>query len=120
MFQEKWRNNKLCQCLDVRRKNKTKKTTVTCGTFQIYFYKNLFFPYNNSKIHDYKELTNEALETLLNELYSLDQKQNEKTINKYIKQRQINLAWPQWLTWANHQSWFVQNWWLSTGSEFVV
>ena len=35
-----------------------------------------------------KKLTNEALETLLNEWYSLDQEQNEKTINEYIKQRQ--------------------------------
>ena len=69
-----------------------KENTVTCGLFQTYFYENLFFPDNDSKIQDYKKLNNEVLETLLNELYSLDQEQNEKTINKYIKQQQINLT----------------------------
>ena len=29
---------------------------------------------------------------LPNELYSLDQEQNEKTISEYIKQQQINLT----------------------------
>ena len=46
----------------------------------------LFFPDNDSKIHDYKKLTNEALDTLLNEFYNLDQEQNEETINEYMKQ----------------------------------
>ena len=56
------------------------------------FLRKFFFPNSDSKIHDYKKLTNEALETLLNELYSLDKKQNEKTINEYIKQQQINFT----------------------------
>ena len=46
----------------------------------------LLFPGNDSKIHDYKKLTNEALDTLLNEFYNLDQEQNEETINEYMKQ----------------------------------
>ena len=71
---------------------KNKKNTVTFDLFQIHFYENLLFLDNDSKIQDYKILTNEALETLLNKLYSLDQQQNEKTINEYIKQRQINLT----------------------------
>ena len=73
-------------------KKKTKKNTVTFDLFQISFYENLLFLDNDSKIQDYKILTNEALETLLNKLYSLDQQRNEKTINEYIKQRQINLT----------------------------
>ena len=49
------------------------------------FFRKFIFPDNDSKIQDYKKLTNEALETLLNKLHSLDQEQNEKT-NEYIKQ----------------------------------
>ena len=63
-----------------------KKNTVTCDLFQVFFYEKFFFSDNNRKIHDYKKITSEALETLLNELYSLDQEQNEKTINEYTKQ----------------------------------
>ena len=64
--------------LQKKKKQKTKKNTLTCGLFQTYFYEDLFFSNNDSKIHDYKKLTNEALEILLNELYSLDQEQNKK------------------------------------------
>ena len=63
-----------------------KPTTMTCGSFQLYFYKNLFFPDENSKLHSYKKLTNTALETLLNELFTLNPENNEQTINEYIKQ----------------------------------
>ena len=47
--------------------------TVTCGPFQIYFYENLFFPDKNSKVDSYKKLTNSAIETLINEPFTLDQ-----------------------------------------------
>ena len=46
--------------------------TITCGPFQIYFYENLCFPDKDSKLHNYIKLTNAALETVLNELFSLD------------------------------------------------
>ena len=45
--------------------------TVTCRPFQICFYKNLFFPDENSKVHSYKKLTNSTIETLLNKLFTL-------------------------------------------------
>ena len=60
--------------------------TVTCSPFQLYFYENLFFPDENSKLHDHKKLTNIALETLLNELFTLVIEQNEKTINEHIRE----------------------------------
>ena len=69
-----------------------KPTTVTCGPFQLYFYKNLFFSDESSKLHSYKKLTNTALETLLNELFTLNPENNEQKINEYIKQRQINFT----------------------------
>ena len=66
---------------------KQKPATVICGPFQLYFYKNLFFPDENSKLHSYKKLTNAALETILNEIFTLNPKNNEQIINEYIKQR---------------------------------
>ena len=69
-----------------------KPTTMTCRPFYLYFYKNLFFPDENSKLHSYKKLTNTALETLINEIFTLNHENNKETINEYIKQRQINLT----------------------------
>ena len=66
--------------------------TVTCGTFQIYFYENLFFPDENSKTRSYKKLTNNAIDRLLNELSTLDRERNEQLTNKYIRQKQINMT----------------------------
>ena len=60
--------------------------TVTGGPFELYFYENLFFPNKNNKLHSYKKLTNTALETLVNELFTLNPKNNEQTMNEYIKQ----------------------------------
>ena len=60
--------------------------TVTCGPFQQYFYENLFFTEENRKLLDPKNLTNAALETLLEELFALDIEQNETTINQYIRE----------------------------------
>ena len=65
---------------------------VTCGPFQIYFYENLFFPDKNSKAKSYKKLTNNATETLLNELLLLDRERNEQLINGYIRQKQIHMT----------------------------
>lgn len=53
--------------------------TSTCELFQLYFYKNLFFSGENSKLHSYKKLTNLPIETLLNELFTLDQDKNKKS-----------------------------------------
>ena len=66
-------------------------TTTTCGLFQLYFYENLFFPVKNCKLQNYKNLTNIALETLLNELFTLDRKNNKQIINEYITQKQTKM-----------------------------
>ena len=106
----------VCKCLKTLYRC---QKTVTCAPFQIYFYENLFFPDKNSKIESYKKFTNNAIKKLLSQRFTLDQERNEQLINEYIRQKQIKMTWPQWLTWANHQSWFIQNWWLWTGSAFV-
>ena len=50
-----------------------------CGIFQLYFYDNLFNPKESSIIQDNRKLTKKTVETLLNELFSLDdQPSNEQ------------------------------------------
>ena len=55
--------------------------SVACGILRIYFYDKLFNPNENSKIQDKKRLNKRTVETLLNELFVLDdQDTNEATI----------------------------------------
>ena len=64
--------------------------TLSCGIFQIYFYDNLFNSDQNSKIQNKKSLNKKTVETLLNELFVLnDQEQNEAIINKYADKPNI-------------------------------
>ena len=56
----------------------------TCGIFQLYFYNNLFSPNENSNIQNDTKLTKRTVETLLNELSTLDdQDTNEQKMEKY-------------------------------------
>ena len=57
--------------------------STTCGIFQIYFYENLFNPDKNSKIQDHTELTKKTVETLLNELFSLDETSTKVKMEEY-------------------------------------
>ena len=57
----------------------------TGGIFQFYFYDNLFNPNENSKIQADTKLTKRTIETLLNELFSLDdQNSNEQKMEQYV------------------------------------
>ena len=61
-------------------------TSVTCGIFQLYFYDKVFNPNENSKIQDKAKLNKKTIETLLNELFALDdQQKNEETIRQCPK-----------------------------------
>ena len=56
----------------------------TCGIFQFYFCDNLFNPNENSKIQEDTKLTKRTIETLLNELFSLDDpNNNEQKMEQY-------------------------------------
>ena len=57
--------------------------SATCGIFQIYFYQNLFNPDQSSKIQNETKLSKKTVETLLNELFSLDDKENEIKVDEY-------------------------------------
>ena len=52
-------------------------TTSTCGLFQLYFYKNLFDPYEKSKILNHQTLTENTLQTRINGIFSTDIGENK-------------------------------------------
>ena len=63
--------------------------TDTCGMFQLYFYYNLFVPYENSSIVEDKKLTKRTVEKILNEIFSLDRDLSEKIIKSFAKEKNI-------------------------------
>ena len=65
--------------------------SATCGIFQIYFYQNLFNPEENSKIQGNAKLNKKTVETLLNEIFSLDDKENEIKMEEYANNLEINI-----------------------------
>ena len=66
--------------------------SVICSIFQLYFYNNLFNPNENSKIQEKARLNERTIETLLNELFVLDdQETNEATIRQYANEDNISL-----------------------------
>ena len=66
--------------------------SVTCRIFQIYFYDNFSNPNENSKIQDKKKLNKRTIESLLNELFVLDDQEiNEATIRYYAYENNISL-----------------------------
>ena len=67
--------------------------SVTCRIFQIYFFDNLLNPDQNSKIQNKKRLNRKTIEVLLNELFVLDeQQQNEATITEYANEHDITIT----------------------------
>ena len=64
----------------------------TCGIFQLYFYGNLFNPDENSKIQNETKLKMTTVETLLNELFSLDDKKNEIKMKEYVGKLGIEIS----------------------------
>ena len=66
--------------------------SATCGTFQLFLYGNFFSPDKNSKIQDEIKLKKTTVETLLNELSSLDDKENEIKMNEYADKLGIEVS----------------------------
>ena len=64
----------------------------TCGIFQLYFYENLFNADENSKIRNETKLKKTTVETQLNELFSLDDKENEIKMNEYADKLGIEIS----------------------------
>ena len=66
--------------------------SATCGIFQLYFYDNLFNPDKNSKIQNETKLKKSTVETLLNELFSLDDKENEIKMIEYADELGVEIS----------------------------
>ena len=64
----------------------------TCGIFQLYFYENLFNPDKNSKIQNENKLKKNTVEMLLNELYSLNDTENEIKMEEYADEIGVKIS----------------------------
>ena len=53
-----------------------------CGPFQLYFYKNLFDPFEKSGIVQHKNLTIRTLQTVLNEIFVTEVNENQRIVKK--------------------------------------
>ena len=58
-------------------------TSDTCGIFQLYFYKNLFDPLEDSQIIEHEKLTKQTIEKILNEILSRDKASNEEKMEDF-------------------------------------
>ena len=65
--------------------------SATCSIFQIYFYQNLLNPEENNKIQGNAKLNKKTVETLLNEVFSLDDKENKIKMKEYANNLAINI-----------------------------
>ena len=63
-----------------------------CGIFQLCFYENLFNPDKNSKTQNETKFKKSTVETLLNELFSLDDKENEIKMIEYANELGIEIS----------------------------
>ena len=62
----------------------------TCGLFQLYFYKNLFDPSENSKILNDEHLSKKTVETLLNEMFSTDKNEKKRKVAEFAEEYNIS------------------------------
>ena len=60
-----------------------------CGPFQLYFYKNLFDPDESSKILEHEKITQNTLETVINEIFSTDVSENQYLIKKFEEEHDL-------------------------------
>ena len=65
-----------------------KLETDTCGIFQLYFYFNLFVPFENSSVLGDSKLSKRTVEKLLNEI-SLNRDRNEEEMERFAKEKNI-------------------------------
>ena len=66
--------------------------SATCGIFQLYFYENLFNPDKISKIQNESKLKKSTVETLLNELFSLDDRENKIKMEEYADELGVKIS----------------------------
>ena len=62
----------------------------TCGLFQLYFYKNLFDPDENSKILNDEHLTKKTVKMLLNEIFLTNKNESKCNLAEFAKEYNIS------------------------------
>lgn len=60
-------------------------------TFSSVFYNNVFKTDKNSRIRKYSKLTRKTIDMSINEIFTLDQEENEKAIQEYIELMKIKV-----------------------------
>lgn len=60
-------------------------------TFSSVFYNNVFKTDKNSRIQKYSKLTRKTIDLSINEIFTLDQEENEKAIQEYIELMKIKV-----------------------------
>ena len=63
--------------------------TAACGSFQLYFWKNLFDPDEKSKIINHKMLNKSTLQTIIKEFFSTEIEGNEYLIKKFNEEENL-------------------------------
>ena len=86
----KLKTKKLCQYLIEDRIQDLDSST--CGIFQFYFYENPFNPDKDGKIQNESKFKRSTVETLLNELFSLDNRENEIKMEEYAEQLGVKIS----------------------------
>ena len=66
--------------------------SATCGIFPLYFYEDLFNLDENSKVQKETKLKKTTVETLFNELFSLDDKENEIKMEEYADKLGVKIS----------------------------
>ena len=66
--------------------------SATCRIFQIHFYENLFNPNENSKIQNETKLKKSTVEKLLNELFLLEDTENEIKMEQYADEIGVKIS----------------------------
>ena len=64
--------------------------SIYCAILQLHFFEKLLVPRENSKIIAYKNLTRNTIQILLNELFCLNQNENQNVLKDYVKENNIN------------------------------
>ena len=59
--------------------------------FSSVFYNNVFKTDKNSRIQKYSKLTRKTIHMSINEIFTLDQEENEKAIQEYIELMKIKV-----------------------------
>ena len=64
-------------------------TSDKCRIFQLYFYKNLFDPLEDSRIIEHEKLTKQTIEKILNEIFSRDKDRNEEKMEDFREENNL-------------------------------